>query len=209
MSRLPALLASGSLLVAGVALSCDEALPPLPDGKVAADSATDAAADSAKTDAANANDDATRPDLLQQRDAPPPDQRPPQPDGPPPVGTVCTSDSDCKVFTDCCTCTAIHVTETRGSCKKTCVINTCQSWGIANPVAYCVGGRCKVAAKQVTPCGGDASCQRIDNCCNCLALPTGLKPPPCGTTCPLSKCPSEGLSKAQPGCLGGICRLSF
>lgn len=139
---------------------------------------------------------------------PKPDAQPPKPDGGPPPGG-CFDDKDCKVFNDCCDCEAIPVKVNKPNCKKLCVISTCQSLGFKLPEAYCAGGRCLITDRG-TSCKTDKDCKQVDNCCDCLALPVGVSAPVCNiNSCFVSTCTALGLTKLQPRCANGTCRLAL
>jgi hypothetical protein len=122
--------------------------------------------------------------------------------------TGCTSDKGCKVFNDCCDCEAIPVSSNKPICKKFCLINTCESLGLKQPEASCVGGRC-VITDRGTACTSDKDCKKVDNCCDCLALPTTVTTPFCGIkSCFVSTCTGLGLSKYNARCVQGVCRLA-
>jgi hypothetical protein len=74
----------------------------------------------------------------------------------------CKADGDCKVFTDCCMCAGVPVSENPASCPALCKQDKCAELG-APAKASCVAGRCvagfncdssNVTCKMMTP-----SCQ--------------------------------------------------
>jgi hypothetical protein len=56
----------------------------------------------------------------------------------------CTSEKDCKIFTDCCQCEAVPNGETPASCHSVCKQNQCAALGLTAPQATCIAGRCVV-----------------------------------------------------------------
>ena len=126
----------------------------------------------------------------------------------PDAAVGCDADQDCKVVSDCCSCKGIYQWEQPASCPVACAAPKCDNWGLSWHRAYCVGGRCKVTA-QAGSCATDADCIKINDCCNCLALPKTVSGPP---TCPLANCyvPTcsvEGLATTAARCVAGVCRL--
>ncbi|GMV12505.1 MAG: hypothetical protein AMXMBFR56_07290 [Polyangiaceae bacterium] len=76
-----------------------------------------------------------------------------------PAKPECTSDSECKVFTDCCSCIGVPTSENPPSCPALCVQDKCGELG-APKAAACIAGRCvmgfpcddsKVTCKMATP----------------------------------------------------------
>jgi hypothetical protein len=77
------------------------------------------------------------------------------------VKPECSSDKDCKIFTDCCACEGVPNGETPPSaCDVACKQNQCAALGLTAPQAACVAGRCvvgfecdasKVLCKSVPP----------------------------------------------------------
>ncbi|MCA9665718.1 MAG: hypothetical protein KC503_09030 [Myxococcales bacterium] len=121
----------------------------------------------------------------------------------------CQIDADCKVFQDCCSCSAVLNSVNPPICKKACKQNTCDAW-FTRPIAYCVNGRCKVGEGAANSCGNTTkACQGINDCCNCLAVPaSNTTIPNCSiATCFVATCTAEGLANAKPQCVNGNCRL--
>lgn len=56
----------------------------------------------------------------------------------------CSSDKECKVVDDCCTCTALPLAAQAPACQKMCLIDTCPSWGLGAATARCLGGLCRL-----------------------------------------------------------------
>ena len=126
------------------------------------------------------------------------------PDGP----ARCGSDKDCKAFQDCCDCKAVFAWETPPICKMMCLIPRCTSLGLKKPGAYCLAGRC-VLADEGQSCKGDKDCTKISTCCDCLALPVGVKAPPCkGPPCLVTACVAQGLDKNVARCVNNVCKLA-
>ena len=73
--------------------------------------------------------------------------------------------------------------------------------------ALSVKGHCLVAATG-TACVNDTDCQRVDNCCDFLALPKTAMPPACAIkSCFVNTCTGWGLSSAKAMCISGVCRM--
>lgn len=211
--RLLILVAATLLLASG----CSDSRPATPtDDQGRADQAPprDAAPldqrapDAAKPDAATLDlspaDAPARPDG-NKLDVTPRDQAVSKPDG---GGTVCSADTDCKVFEDCCDCTAVFAWVSRPICKKMCFVTTCTALGFTKPTAYCAGGRCLLTEGGGASCVTDSDCQKVDNCCDCLALPTSVTAPTCNMgPCFVTTCVGQGLSNAAVKCLSGTCKL--
>ncbi len=90
----------------------------------------------------------------------------------------CTQDSDCKLWTDCCTCIGLAPGETPPtSCPQTCLQSTCDAMGVKS--ASCVAGRCVA--------GFD--CDSAQVTCK-MAVP---------------KCPSGQVPRVQGSCYTGEC----
>jgi hypothetical protein len=111
----------------------------------------------------------------------------------------------CGLLNDCCDCYATNGPPP-GQCKMLCKQNTCDALGIKPQVTYCVGGHCLVTAG-ATSCNADTDCQRVDNCCDCLALPKAASAPDCQKLCLINTCVSRGLATAKVRCILGECRL--
>ncbi|MFO0566424.1 MAG: hypothetical protein U0263_12215 [Polyangiaceae bacterium] len=57
----------------------------------------------------------------------------------------CTDDSQCTLFSDCCTCVALGPNEgVPPSCDMACKQNTCEARGVTSGKAQCVAGQCIV-----------------------------------------------------------------
>ena len=76
------------------------------------------------------------------------------------VKPECTTEKDCKIFTDCCACEGVPSGAMPPSCRLACKQNQCASLGLAAPQAACIAGRCvagfecdssKVLCKSVPP----------------------------------------------------------
>jgi hypothetical protein len=85
----------------------------------------------------------------------------------------CKADSDCKVFSDCCTCMAVPIAENPTSCPLTCVIDSCVAAG-APKLPACVAGRCvmgfecdssKVTCKSLPPKCGAGQVPQVSGDC--------------------------------------------
>jgi hypothetical protein len=111
----------------------------------------------------------------------------------------------CGLLNDCCDCYATNGPPP-GICKMMCKQNMCDALGIKPQVTYCIAGYCVVTAG-ATSCTADTDCQRIDNCCDCLALPNAASAPDCKKLCLISTCVSRGLATAKAHCVLGECRL--
>lgn len=122
--------------------------------------------------------------------------------------TLCAVDNDCRAFEDCCTCRTHFAWETPASCKMACAVTKCKEIGIDPKAAYCVQGRCKLTV-DAPSCTTSADCRRIDDCCNCLALPNSVKGPTCptGINCLINTCAAHSLSGYKAACISGQCRL--
>jgi hypothetical protein len=80
------------------------------------------------------------------------------------IGPECTSDAECTLFSDCCTCEAYGPNETPPpSCLAACDKSACDANGASAETVQCVAGRC-VAGFQ---------CKPIQVICNAI-------PPKCG-----------------------------
>lgn len=65
--------------------------------------------------------------------------------------TTCTSDGDCIVVDDCCSCTAIGVDDEPPSCDiRECDQSTCSMYGV-DPLAQCELGSCELAPVSCDP----------------------------------------------------------
>ncbi|MCE7893496.1 MAG: hypothetical protein DYH12_27970 [Sorangiineae bacterium PRO1] len=85
-------------------------------------------------------------------------------------GAECTDDSQCTLFSDCCTCAALGPNEPQPpSCDMACKQNSCEAHGVTGGKARCVAGQCIVGY----------ACQPTQVFCNAL--------PP---TCPKGEVPS-------------------
>lgn len=123
---------------------------PRKDAAPARDQATrDAAPADLPTPVDSTSRDATPVDSTN-RDATALDQSTPTKDG---GGTTCATDQDCKVFEDCCECTAVFSWVNRPICKKMCFVTTCTALGFTQPTAYCAAGHCLLTE------GGGSSCK--------------------------------------------------
>lgn len=67
------------------------------------------------------------------------------------IGPECTSDAECTLFSDCCTCEAYGPNETPPpSCLADCTKSACEANGANQDSVQCVAGRC-VAGIQCNP----------------------------------------------------------
>lgn len=94
------------------------------------------------------------------------------------AGPECTTDADCKLWSDCCTCIGLAPGETPpASCPMTCLEDACSATGVKS--ASCVAGRCVA--------GYD--CDSTQVTCK-VAVP---------------KCPSGQVPRVQGTCYTGDC----
>jgi hypothetical protein len=88
-----------------------------------------------------------------------------------PVGATCEQDSDCQVYTDCCTCDVLAVGEQPPACNvPECFVEACGVLDIGAPTAVCRFGRCTF--------------EKVS--CNPLGVTCKVQPP----DCPLGQLPS-------------------
>lgn len=99
-----------------------------------------------------------------------------------PVGATCEQDSDCQIFTDCCTCDVLAVGEQPPACNvPECFVEACAVLDIgAPPKAVCRFGRCTF--EKVT--------------CNPVGVTCNMSPP----DCPVGQLPS-----VEGECWSGQC----
>ncbi len=125
----------------------------------------------------------------------------PQPGGPDACANV-----SCEVQNDCCTCRAVEQGTPPLECAPTCKQPRCDGWGIHKPLAYCLQGKCLLAAGAVG-CTRDEDCSKGNDCCGCYALPAAIPFYPCAADCFADACTAIGLGSARAACVGGICKL--
>ena len=91
-------------------------------------------------------------------------------------GPECVTASDCKLFSDCCTCDAIPVGDTIPSCPAICKQNQCEALHLPPGAVDCVAGRCvagfacdaaKVTCKIAVPSCQAGDVPSIDESGNC------------------------------------------
>lgn len=81
-----------------------------------------------------------------------------------PMGATCEQDSDCEIFTDCCTCDVIAVGEQPPACDvQECFVDVCSTYDLGPQQAVCRFGRCTF--EKVT--------------CNPSAVSCNAQPPDC------------------------------
>jgi hypothetical protein len=135
----------------------------------------------------------------------------------------CLTDADCKIFDDCCSCSAVPATETPASCHRTCLQSACSALGTPTPKATCVVGQCvagfscdstQVLCKSVPPqcpagelpivsgaCwqGGCVAAEQCASVADCSACTGSLA----SMTCVLERSDSTGHCVSIPaGCYG-------
>ncbi len=143
---------------------------------------------------------------------PKPDKAPPKPDSAPKPDAWAASCGGvkCTLLNDCCTCRAYNPGTTVPVCPVTnCKQPTCGALAIKNPGTYCLKGQC-IVGDRGTACSADSDCKRVDNCCDCIAIPKGASAPNCPIkSCFVPTCTGKGLSTAKARCVSGYCRLAF
>lgn len=135
---------------------------------------------------------------------PKPDSKAPKPDGP----SGACGGVKCVLQNDCCFCKGRKTGTTVPVCPSTtCKQPTCGGIMIKSPLTYCINGRCLVTDGPTT-CTSDSDCRLVNNCCDCLALPTKALNPPCAvTSCFVPSCTAFGLNAYKPRCVSGVCKL--
>lgn len=69
-----------------------------------------------------------------------------------PMGATCEQDSDCEIFTDCCTCDVIAVGEQPPACDvPECFVEVCGTYDLGAQQAVCRFGRCTFAKVTCNP----------------------------------------------------------
>ena len=157
-----------------------------------------------KTDATSTPDIAAKPDSVAKPDASKKPDAKVSPDGP----AAACSGVKCVLQNDCCFCKARKSGTTMPVCPQTnCKQPTCGGIMLKKPALYCFKGHCLVTDEQ-TKCATDADCRRVNNCCDCLALPKGALDPPCAVkSCFVPDCTAKGMATAQARCVAGVCKL--
>lgn len=115
----------------------------------------------------------------------------------------------CKLYNDCCMCSASAYDFYPPPCRQTCLQPSCESLGLTAPKPYCVKGKCLISTT-AKKCVADSDCRMVDSCCRCMAIHKDLTEPPCppGDCGAQGKCASLGLKTAKLRCVDGACRLS-
>jgi hypothetical protein len=57
---------------------------------------------------------------------------------------ACSTDADCKLVNDCCSCMAVPVSVTPPNCPMTCLVDSCTSVGLQGATAVCLSGKCRL-----------------------------------------------------------------
>jgi len=112
---------------------------------------------------------------------------------------------ECVVQNDCCNCTAVVKGTLPVDCAMMCDQPRCDAMGIHEPQAYCLRGKCLLAAKAA--CSRDEDCVKGNDCCGCYALPKSIPFTPCAADCFTDACTAIGLGSSMPACVAGQCRL--
>lgn len=74
------------------------------------------------------------------------------------LGPECTTDAECTLFSDCCTCEAYGPDQAPPpSCLAACTQNACEMNGASTETVQCVAGRCVAGI----PCTGQVFCNAI------------------------------------------------
>lgn len=178
---------------------------PRKDAAPARDQATrDAAPADLPTPVDSTSRDATPVDSTN-RDATALDQSTPTKDG---GGTTCATDQDCKVFEDCCECTAVFKLGQPADLQED-VLRHHLHGARLHPTHRLLRRRPLPADRgRREQLQNDKDCQKIDNCCDCLALPTSVAAPTCNMgPCFVNTCVGQGLATAAVQCVGGTCKL--
>jgi hypothetical protein len=58
-------------------------------------------------------------------------------------------------------------------------------------------------------CTSAADCKLVDDCCSCMAIPTGATAPGCGALCVQSQCAARQLPAGAVDCVAGKCVAGF
>lgn len=215
---------AGVMLLAGVVGCSDDTSSR--DASMLDKAVTDSKAKIDVTGAADktvVSDGKTNPDGKVNLDAKAPLDLPAKPDVNPPKDTSPPADQavvdawagacvgvTCTIQDNCCDCKARKGGTTVPVCPiTTCKQNTCGAVQIKKATPYCLKGRC-LLYDAGTACTTDTDCQKVDNCCDCLALPKGSGPPPCAlTNCFVNTCTGWGLTAAKALCDSGVCKLKL
>lgn len=96
------------------------------------------------------------------------------------LGLTCTSNDDCVLFDDCCSCTAHHVDDPMDGCPVDCEVSACEAAGLPQHPVECRFGTCQLA----------------DIDCNDDLVVCDENPP---------DCPEGALPSAAAGCWTGQC----
>jgi hypothetical protein len=131
---------------------------------------------------------------------------------------TCTDDPACEgvscgMINDCCQCRPYDLAKPPKpiDCAAICDAPMCQAWGITKPHPYCLAGKC-FFTDGVGTCASDADCKLVNDCCQCLALPTAaakLFESQCAADCFQPTCAGLGLGSVKARCKAGTCRLSL
>ncbi|WAS95539.1 hypothetical protein [Nannocystis punicea] len=71
-----------------------------------------------------------------------------------PMGATCQQDSDCQIYTDCCTCDVIAVGEQPPACDvPECFVEVCGTYDLSPQPPVCRFGRCTFADVTCNPTG--------------------------------------------------------
>jgi hypothetical protein len=57
---------------------------------------------------------------------------------------ACSTDADCKLVNDCCSCMAVPVSVTPPNCTTNCLVDSCTGFGLQGATAVCKSGKCRL-----------------------------------------------------------------
>jgi hypothetical protein len=123
------------------------------------------------------------------------------------LGAECITDSDCRMFADCCSCIGLAPGEAEPpSCNRACEQDRCGELGLDASSVRCAAGRCVAGFS----CAGDVACDRMPPICQPGSTPSivGACWGPCVQA---TECASVGECSACTGqlesCVTYVARL--
>lgn len=104
-----------------------------------------------------------------------------------PMGATCEQDSDCEIFTDCCTCDVIAVGEQPPACNvPECFVEVCGTYDLGAQQAVCRFGRCTFAKVTCNPTA--VTCKTLPPDCAPGTLPSVVDDCWSGKCTPVEAC---------------------
>lgn len=104
-----------------------------------------------------------------------------------PMGATCEQDSDCEIFTDCCTCDVIAAGEQPPACDvPECFVDVCSTFDLGAQQAVCRFGRCTFAKVTCNPTA--VTCKTLPPDCAPGTLPSVVDDCWSGQCTPVEAC---------------------